>query len=323
MAGFGVFHSHSVVGRHPFRGLAPPLPLPLLLLLLAARPLACGSAESGADELPSASHYFSRPVFFTDKGYSRALYESAILTGFGGITCFNTSHCPFPLSCTLETAFRRYCADTRFITTVGRTLFDLTGRQTPSLHGCVKCGAPIVLADFGERDEFGAFACRSFCDMPSNSSARDAVAESYQTSNCRVECDFERAELLGAAALGTSPHFPGAEPASAEPAGCAPRRAARRRSPPRTPTSSPRAARRRAAAALARRPRPRWRSTRRSARRPRTELALYVRAGARRWRRRVVEERAAHGALARRSSTSRTPPSPSTRRAPPSPPSTR
>ena len=184
-----------------------------LLRLLALRCLLSFVADAASDDSDILARDFfsgSRPTATKED------FESAMLSSFGQtLSCYNSSHCTFPSICTLESPYRRYCSDTRFVTTPGRTLFDLTGAQQPGAHGCVSCASPIALVDFNDRGEFGANACRSFCDMPTNSSAPDAVVESFQTSNCRAECSFERGELMGSAVFGTSPHFEGEEPTEA------------------------------------------------------------------------------------------------------------
>ena len=136
-----------------------------------------------------------------------------MLTGAHGTTCYNSSHCNFPSRCTLEASYRRYCADTRFVKTPGRTLYDRTGQQLPGLYTCDLCSSPVSLLDFGLAGELGTYQCQSGCPMPNNSSNPDPVSESYQTSNCLVSCEFAAGSLHGAAKLDTSAHFEGTEPA--------------------------------------------------------------------------------------------------------------
>ena len=144
---------------------------------------------------------------------TRSSYESATVSPVFGQTsvCYNSSHCPFPSLCTLESSQRRYCSSTRFASTPGRTLFLQDGLQQPGRHGCDRCAAPLALVDFGDAGEVGANACEARCDLPNNSSSPDAVAESYLTSNCLVACAFAPATLYGDAALSASAHFPGAD----------------------------------------------------------------------------------------------------------------
>ena len=136
-------------------------------------------------------------------------YNAVRMSPTAGATCYNSSHCAFPMQCILETGYRRYCGSSSFAPVAGRTLFDLSGVRDPSIQGCKRCFAPLVLADFGSLADTGAYQCSSVCELTSG----DTVAESYVTSICAPECTFAPMELLGAASLGTSPHFPGAEPA--------------------------------------------------------------------------------------------------------------
>ena len=128
-------------------------------------------------------------------------------------TCYNSSQCEFPKRCTLESSYRRYCSDTRFVTTIARTLFDHTGPQQPGAHGCLRCFSPVALLDFGLADELGTYQCDSRCQMSDNNgNGASAVTESYQTSNCHVACAFAPAQLFGSARLDRSTLFPGPEP---------------------------------------------------------------------------------------------------------------
>lgn len=146
------------------------------------------------------------------RGDAEPVSAADMLSGFHGNTCYNSSHCAFPSLCTLESSYRRYCSDTRFVTTIGRTLFDRTGLQEPGVYSCQRCSSPVALLDFGIADELGTYQCRSYCPLPCNSTTPDNVAESYQTSNCNVSCSFAPGELLGSATIGRSPLFVGPEP---------------------------------------------------------------------------------------------------------------
>ena len=130
-----------------------------------------------------------------------------------GAACYNGSHCTFPKQCLVESGYRRYCADSLFVPVAGRTLFDLSGRREPGVHGCDRCEAPLAVSDFGLMSDVGTYVCDSSCRLPNNSSTPDTVVESYQTSNCLTRCTFAPAELRGNATLDISPHFPGGEPA--------------------------------------------------------------------------------------------------------------
>jgi hypothetical protein len=132
-----------------------------------------------------------------------------------GTTCYNTSHCPYPQTCVLESPYRRYCADAAVIAAAGRSLF---APQPVGEHGCERCASPLVLTDFGDvgADDLGAYACDSRCVMPDNATAPAAVVESYQTRSCRTACELEPAELLGAASIAPSALFPGIDDGRAQ-----------------------------------------------------------------------------------------------------------
>ena len=138
---------------------------------------------------------------------------SALTPVVGGQTpCYNNTDCIFPARCTLESAYRRYCSTSRYASVPGGTLFRLTGPQLPGAVGCDRCSSPLALIDFGSLDELGSNECGTRCAAPVSSLPWQRVVESYQTSNCVVECRFAPGELLGAARLGESSSFPGTEP---------------------------------------------------------------------------------------------------------------
>ena len=145
-------------------------------------------------------------------GYG-SYYDSVNISDMARNGCYNSSHCTPPQRCIVESAYRRYCGDSRFVPLPGRTLFDLTGEREPGVYGCVRCGSPLSLSDFGLLSDFGAWQCASVCTLPNNSSEPDKVVESYQTSHCRTECAFAQGAVYGDARFATSPYFEGDEPA--------------------------------------------------------------------------------------------------------------
>ena len=133
---------------------------------------------------------------------------SALLAATKGLPCFNSSYCPYPEICIISSDLRRYCTSSIDDLDAGRTLFQ----PAELSYSCTSCEAPLALIDFGSPPDAGVYECASSCTLLNNSSARDAVVESYEMRNCGTACKLSPLELTGSARFSTSPHFPGWEP---------------------------------------------------------------------------------------------------------------
>ena len=127
-----------------------------------------------------------------------------------GLTCFNTTQCPFPQECIIEGPYRRYCADSKIATMAGRTLFNRPIGSTVGLYHCDQCNAPLLLTDFANTQDIGAYQCHTACNL--RKLGRTATAPSYETTNCYTQCELVRVELLGSATLGRSSLILGEDP---------------------------------------------------------------------------------------------------------------